>query len=438
MTYSDLYQKESFKIPSVLAITIVAALSFLVSNFFLSEPISTRAVKKNVISLDVTNISSTRANIVWRTSEKELGIVLFGISKNKLSSVAQDERDTVAAKSKYFNHSVSLTNLQPNINYFYSLTNEKELLSVNESTVFSFKTPNINSRINSLKPAYGTVTSPNGSPVKNALVILRNEGNIPLSALSKNSGEWLVPLNGMLNATTLSLSTPALTSKITIQLYDENGTTSTVKAPLQLVSPVADPIKMGVSYVLPEDTAVLGATTEIVTSKQRQKLANDRVFKLTYPENDAIIPVGNPLIKGEAPPISNISVIVRSAKRFSDFVSKSTTSDSLGNWKITLSRPLIAGSYMITAKIENDSSSTISRSFNITKSGEQVLGEATGSAQLTSTPTPASQSAVLSPTAEAEPTEITPTLPATGGGIAYLMYSSAALIVLGLGLMFAF
>lgn len=433
MTYSDLYQREGFKIPSVLAITIVGVISFLVSNFFLSDPVSTRAVKKNVISLDVTNISSTRASIVWRTSEKELGLVLFGDSRNKLSSVAQDERANATSKSKYFNHSVSLTNLQPNIDYFYSLTNEKELLSVNDSTVFSFRTPNINNRINSLKPAYGTIVLPNGSPVKNALVILRNEGNVPLSALSKSSGEWLVPLNGMLNAKTLSLSTPALTSTITIQLYDENGSISTVKAPLQLVSPIADPIKIGMSYSLPEDSAVLGATTEVATSQRNQLPLNNSAFELTYPEKDAVIPVGNPLIKGKAEPITSISVTVRSAKRFSDFVSKSTISDSLGNWKITLSRPLIAGSYIVTAKIDNNPSSAISRNFVIAKSGEQVLGEATESAGLTQTPTP-----TPTPDITLEPTEITPTLPTTGGGIAYIMYASSALIVLGLGLLLVF
>ena len=94
------------------------------------------------------------------------------------------------------------------------------------------------------------------------------------------------------------------------------------------------------------------------------------------------------------------------------------------------SKSLSAGSYNLIAK---NGSSTIARQFTITKSGEQVLGEATESAQLTATPT-------FTPTATITiaPTDITPTLPSTGGNITYMMYSSAALILLGLGLFLVF
>lgn len=430
MTYTDLYQKEGFKIPSFLAVAIIAGTSFLVSNFFLSSPQSTQAVKKNVISLDVSNVSATRANIVWRTSEKEIGLVAFGDAEKKLSTVVTDERDTNTKRSRYFNHSILLNNLTPNHTYFYSLTNEKELLSINDRTVFRFRTAPADNRINSLKPAYGTVISSTGAPEKNALVILRSKGGITLTTISKNSGEWLAPLNGLLSSKDLSLLNPSPSDRITIELFDEKGNVSTVKAPIQLVSPVADPVKMGRTYSLPEDTQVLGTSTEVASSSAKIDPVQNEVFKLSYPIEDAVIPVGNPLIKGRATPLSSISVTVQPSNATSQAVSKSTMSDSRGDWKVSLSKSLLAGSYKLVAKNGTD---TISRTFTITKSGEQVLGEATGSAQITSTPTP-------TPTAKitAEPTDITPTLPSTGGNITYMMYSSAALILLGLGLFLVF
>lgn len=439
MPYVDLYQKKTVKIPSVLAVAIVTALSFLVTNFFLSAPQSIKAVKKNIISLDTSNISSSKANVIWRTSEQELGVVLYGTSAQKLSNLAIDERDNSNARERYFNHSATLANLQPNTEYFYSITNEKELLSINENTVFKFKTSPIDSRINSLKPTYGIVVSSSGSPQKNVLVILRHEGSVPLSTISKNSGEWLMPLNGLLNSKSLTLSTPALSSKITIQLYDEKGNSSTVTAPIQLASPISDSIRMGQNYSLPEDSSVLGSNVEVSNSTSTTISTNARVFKVSYPIEDSVIPVGNPLIKGTAYPLSTVSVSIQSTNNNTAAISKQTLADSQGNWKITVSQPLLAGSYSLFARSSQATANAVTREFKVTKSGERVLGEATGSAQLTVTPAiTATASATLTPTATAEPTEITPTLPSTGGSISYLMYSSAALIILGLGLMFVF
>lgn len=436
MPYVDLYQKKIIKIPSILAVVMVAAISFLVTNFFISDPQSTKAVKKNIISLDASNIGSSKATVIWRTSEQELGVVLYGTSKERLSSVAADERDSPNARQKYFNHSVMLNNLQPNTEYFYSITNEKELLSINDNIVFNFKTSPVDNRINSLKPTYGIVISSSGSPEPNVLVILRHEGSVPLSTISKNSGEWLMPLNGLLDSKNLTLSTPALSSKVTIQLYDEKGNISSLVTPIQLASPISDSIKMGQNYSLPEDSAVLGTSVDRTNSSSASNnLGAD--FKVAYPVDDSVIPVGNPLIKGVATPLSTVSVLIYNSSD-SIVLSKQTTADSQGSWKITVSQPLIAGVYSLDAKSSQVSAKTITRGFTVTKSGESVLGEATGSAELTNTPTPASSSGTLTPTISAEPTEITPTLPSTGGSISYLMYSSAALIILGLGLMFVF
>jgi len=430
MTYSDLYQKSGFKIPSFIAVAIIAGTSFLVSNFFLGSPQSSQAIKSNVITLDASNISATRANVVWRTAEKEIGLVAFGDSKQKLSTVVTDERDTATRKSKYFNHSVLLNNLKPNTQYYFSLTNEKELLSINNKTIFSLQTAALDNRINSLKPAYGTVVSSTGVPERNTLVILRSKGSIALTTISKGSGEWLLPLNGLLRAGNLTLSAPSLTDQVTIEFFDEKGNTTNIKAPIQLISPVSDPIKMGLNYSLPEDKQVLGSSTEAANSSSKTEPTIKDILKLSYPIQDAIIPVGNPLIKGFASPLTTVSVTIQVLRGTPVTVSKSTLTDSQGVWKIALSKSLSAGSYNLIAK---NGSSTIARQFTITKSGEQVLGEATESAQLTATPT-------FTPTATITiaPTDITPTLPSTGGNITYMMYSSAALILLGLGLFLVF
>lgn len=430
MSYSDLYRKETFKIPSILGVAIIAAISFLVSGFFLEQPRSTQAIKKNVLSLDATNVSSNKASVVWRTSEKEVGTVIFGKEEKALSQIALDERDTVKQTNEYFNHSVPLTNLTPHSRYYFSITNGKELFEFSNKSVFSFSTIQLDNRINSLKPAYGTIVSQAGIPERDVLVLLNSDKSVPLSTMSKGSGEWLIPLNGLISKSSRTLLTPATTENVTLTFFDEKGNKTTIQALIDLISPVADPVKMGRSYSLPEDSQVLSATTTTLTTP-----APTSLFQLTYPVQNATIPIGNPLIKGRGTPQSTVTVTVVGNNQT---VTRTAAVDIRGDWKITLSSNLKSGSYSLTAQVTKPKlSEKLVRSFVITKSGQQVLGEATGSAQLTSTPTPTSVKATPT-TTDVEPTEITPTLPATGGTITYFIYSSAALILLGLGLLVVF
>ena len=116
---------------------------------------------------------------------------------------------------------------------------------------------------------------------------------------------------------------------MTIQLYDEKGNTSSLITPIQLASPVSDSIRMGQNYSLPEDSAVLGTSVGRASSgSSNNNLGAD--FKVAYPIEDSVIPVGNPLIKGVATPLSTITVLIYNS-RDQVVLSKQTTADSQGN-----------------------------------------------------------------------------------------------------------
>ena len=210
MIYSDLYQRKQIRIPSIFAVLVIGVLSFFMTQFFLTPSRSTNATKRNILSMKIANVGSRRATILWRTTNKEAGMVLWGTGRAKLDHITLDERDSAQSRAEYFNHSVQLAELAPNTKYYFSLSNTKELLETAGTTTFSLSTTPTDSRINSLKPVYGTVTSVGGVMEKNVLVLFEYPGAYPLATLSKPSGEWLIPLNGLTRTKGTSLIAPGL------------------------------------------------------------------------------------------------------------------------------------------------------------------------------------------------------------------------------------
>lgn len=442
MIYSDLYQRKQAKVPSLVAILVIGVISFFMTQFLLTPATPTNAVKRNIISMQVANIGSNRAVIVWRTTNKEPGMVLWGTKPSRLTTIAIDERDSSKTRTPFFNHSVTLTGLAASTRYYYSISNTKELLETAKTTVFSFSTTPNDTRINSLQPVYGTVTSTSGIMEKNVLVIFNYPGAYPLATLSKNSGEWLLPLNGLTSKKGNNLIAPAVSDIVTLAFFDELGNTTTVRSPIELLSPVNQPVRMGKQYTLPEETQVLGTSTAqmvIAKSSDAPKTLGttsptptaNGALTVFYPAQNAVLSVGSPLIKGRASAHAIILVSIRGAGSTTTSLNRTTSADKDGAWKLSLTQLLPVGNYSLSVKTEG-SITSINRQFTVTQSGERVLGEATASAQLTATPTVTLTS---TPTPRDEPQ---PTLPQTGTTQDYLIYSSAAFIIMGLGLLFLF
>ncbi|HLL60298.1 MAG TPA: hypothetical protein VK338_01145, partial [Candidatus Nitrosocosmicus sp.] len=135
-----------------------------------------------------------------------------------------------------------------------------------------------------------------------------------------------------------------------------------------------------------------------------------------------------------------------------------TVTDKDGIWKASSNTPLNPGTYTMKVNTTDEQNKPVSlnRTFTIEKSGEAVLGEATGSATLTPTKTIApkiTSSPQATPTTAVVATETpqptypvttsvtitpAPTLPETG--INYMAFSmlSVALIIIGAGMILIF
>ncbi|NTU72629.1 hypothetical protein HGB07_00410 [Candidatus Roizmanbacteria bacterium] len=429
--YSDLYLKSKVK-PSLILITtaILGVTLFAVTLIQLKPTTSIRASKIILKRHEVVNRLAQQASIYWQTDAAETGWVVYGDAPENLVNTALDDRDLEMKRNKVKNHFVTLQNLTSGKTYYYKIISPSGLISQNTGAPFSFKTVK-NPISSSVKPAYGKVLLSNGSPSENTLVFLKYKSGYPLATITKVTGEWLIPLQYVVDQKTGELVGFNQKDALAIEIFNDEAM-SKIDALLSRVNPLPQSVVLGKDYNFSEQNDVLAATTS------SSFYTRDQV-EIYLPKEGAIIPGTMPLVKGSSFPGIPMKLEINSLPIFSTTV----TPDQKGEWKLTNPLFLGPGKYVLTIRVIDSSKKEIvkKRNFSIAKSGEQVLGDATESANLvtpTIVPTEAPTVALTTPTKVATTASIlTPTTPVTGisnytflmGSIAFLIIGAAVMII---------
>lgn len=423
MVYSDLYLPKSPKIPTFVFLLVILAVFIFLSKLFGTNAPPSSASKSVLDQHQVVNLSYNQAAIFWQTHEKSRGWLIYSDNPNSLTSVVLDDRDIEEKKNEYINHLVTLKNLKEDKTYYYKLISNDKLIADSGNSAFSFKTAGSLSSSSNLKPAYGKIISKNGTPLENATVILQVPGTYSLVAFTKSGGDWLLPLNNLIDLKTGKGKSIELSERINVEINDEAGAKTSLAVIASLISPLPQTLIIGKDYNFLTSNNVLSVTTDV---SQEKSVALDVIF----PKEAAVIPGSKPLIKGSAKPGSEVIVTVNSQKTYTFRVK----ADGEGIWRVSLPEGLEPGSHKVgvTYSDQNQTNSSLVRSFTIAKSGEQVLGLATPEA------TPISSA---SPTLILFPTNVA-TYPATlapsGSSPIVAAIISGSFIILGLGLLLAF
>jgi hypothetical protein len=438
MIYSDFYYNSQKKITIVLVAMAALSLTAFSMFFFGSQAQPSRADKKQVKRHEVINLSSSQAGILWESEQAETGWIMYGKSEQDLKALAYDERDVETARKKIRFHFVQLKNLDRDTVYHYRIVSDNQVVSAQGGGTFTFRTSQHIPTSASVKPAYGKIVQANGAPSVNAIVLYYYPNAIPLAALTKTTGEWLLPLQFLLKKQTQDLVSIDENAKVRIEVIAEDVSSTVISAPLKKTNPLSQTIVVGKNYeIADDDTNVLSASISRAVTPAPSSI------DIIFPKESAMVPAVKPLLKGTALAGHDVALSINSKPP----VATTVTADKNGLWKYELARAIAAGSYKLTVTTENDKGKkvTLTRNFGIAKSGEQVLGDATGSALLTptvvamatATPTIASSSALTGlPNTNIS---VSPTiLPDAGFSPSPVMFVSLALIILGAGFLIVF
>lgn len=401
--YTDLYtrnQRPSWHpFLGVLAVLSIIGAGFIYTTKY--SP-STRASQSTSLEHEIVNTSAKQVSIFWQTDESEQGSVLYGTTPDKLESIGLDDRDKSENRTKLKLHLVSLKNLQPNKEYFYKIVAGNTIYTQAEGKPYSFKTPNTVPPSSNAKPAYGKVSYASGKAVEGAIVKLFFEEGVPIYTVTKSSGEWLVPLQNVYSKNLTTTLQIGENTPVTIDVIAEDLSKTRIKSVMKKSSPLPQTIVLGTNYDFTQDENVLPAFTSRAAEE-----TSDKEIDILFPRQDSVIPGFQPLIKGKGIPNQRVQLELNSRPVFRF----STRANEEGNWIVNVPRPLPPGEYSLTllAKSSSNEDVVIVRSFTLAKSGEQVLAEATGPANLTPTVLPTEE-----PTATPEPSlDPSPTIEAT-------------------------
>ncbi|MFZ5535639.1 MAG: fibronectin type III domain-containing protein [Patescibacteria group bacterium] len=382
------------KIPTIVGLLLVVA-AVMVFRFAFDRvtPLLTKAVSTHAPkNVTVTNITDASFTVTWTTDDEVSGSVrLDGVNPDNFFF---DERystaNTKPATAAYTTHSVVVRNLKPDTGYKFVIVSNN-VSYTNNGVSYEVKTaPAISGLGTGIEPAYGQITATNGLPLDGALVYLTLENGQTLSTLSKTTGTWVIPLN-LARTTSLDRYLPVaerINESIVIRSADGESTalTDTLNdnpVPSMTVGKTYDFRKIQAETIgqpplaaaPAAQPAVLGETTEV----KKQTVA------IVKPADGSAIPSNLPLIQGTGVGGNPLLVTIGIEKPMSDTV-------IIGNdgvWRYTPIKPLAPGkqSVTITTKDAQNKTVALTHTFEILKSGTQVLGDATPSATLTPEPT---------------------------------------------------
>jgi hypothetical protein len=439
MSYSELYTEQKSRPSQILIALALFATVSAAGYYFLTRTTTTRASKQVIKKHQQVNIAPRQAGVFWEVNSPDEGWVIYGENPSKLDQIALDDRDISKRESRPF-HLVMMKNLNPETTYYYKIISNEELVSAENNEPFSIRTISESVSSASLSPAYGKVVSSSGDALANNVVVVTINNAYPLMTFTKNTGEWLIPLQYIINSIdqrSVSLTEDTI---VNIRIFNDSQQ-SIIKATLSQTHPLPQTVIMGTNYTFLENK-VLG------TSDQQKKNDLSYDVDLLYPKNGAVIPGNTPLVKGKGIPDQVVSIQINSKPE----IQGKTKVDKDGRWSITLGRTIQPGTYTLTMNTidSRNRGVEIKHNFTLIKSGEQVLAESTTSASITPTqgvtpssvisPTPTS--AVIAeeptPTEEVIITDLSPTLtpapPVTGISFIPFMFAGIGFVLLGAGL----
>lgn len=440
MAYSSYYVKKSHK--SLLVLGIISLFSLVIGGIILFRQVGRQngwQKTKGIERLAVVNISSHGFEVVWSTKDPvtEDQWIEWGTRKDAF---------TEKQNAEYTNgiYHANVKGLTADTSYYYRIRKGTKTYELNFLVDAHIKTPK-EVQEKPISPAYGKVLLPSGKPYANGLLTYEIDGYYPLAVFTKETGEWLIPLTGLIDKKSNAIRSVGDSASVSLKLfsYPDGNMRTTVSQ----TRPLRQAITAGISLRLaqtPQEGSVLGQNSQGAVPQIKGQPS------IIYPKENAIIPGSTPLIRGIAGSSQDVTVLIQGPTKQYSYRTKA---DEKGDWLVKYPLALEAGRYTIAATTAGEGGFplTIRRVFSIIKSGEQVLGEATGSPTLIPTvpvvptyappvSTPTSINTFPTLVSTLVPTRFIPTAtpPVTGGGISTYLFAALFCIVVGAGLVLAF
>lgn len=340
----------------------------------------------------ITNVTDTGWTVSWITDKIIDGLIKIGETNTDLKQTALDDRDQLSGEKGQFEvHYVTAKNLKPNTKYFFKIESGGKQFD-NNSKPFEVTTGSALANPPAADPVYGTVLTQSGTAAEGAIVYINLANAAPLSALTKNNGNWALSL--------ATARTPDLNSFVKydaqatiINILVQAGKIGTASAIATTIndSPVPD-IILGKSQDFraiaknnnpTEDTATASAGEKPKSGFLLDPLIAEVGSGSGSPTQTGEVVLENPRFEGEVinatqpafigsgPPGMVLAIEVHSPTGYTG----SATINDKGEWEFTAPKGLTPGEHTVTISYigSDGKEGTLTRNFVIAAAGATTV-----------------------------------------------------------------
>lgn len=228
------------KIPSLFGLGILT-IGLIATTYLVKGP-GTFQIQADLASepenIQITNISDSSFTVIYSTDDPVIGTVTYGETSEKLDKLNLDDRDQLSQKTNaYKAHSITVNNLSPNTNYYFTITSDDKTIKNNNDS-FNVKTgPNINNSPSAQDPMNGKVINPEGKIMDDGLVIVNINGAQKISGILKENGNFTIPLNNLRENDLTNYFVINNNSDISVDIISDN-LSSNIKLSKDQLSPI--------------------------------------------------------------------------------------------------------------------------------------------------------------------------------------------------------
>ncbi len=386
---------KKYKIPTIVGMLLLfggvfAGVVLLKNNQIFRIGASVTATPKDV---RISNISDSSATITWLTEDLTTGFIIYGDSQNVNTSANESLDD-----AKYTTHSVTITGLAPDTNYYFKINSEATVFD-NNGVPWQFTTgKNLGAKQSSI-PISGALISASGEPVGRAIIYIIVNG-YTLSTLTSESGNFVLQL-GAARSPDLSAYAQIEPAKTLLEVSAITGTGESATAKIfpqsadpiptlvlgqdrdfRSLPPSSDGLNPNVDLSLPE-----GASSESKFNVSGEKALPSTNVTLESITEGETVTSNKPEFFGGGPTGEKITITIHSEAE----ITGTTTISPNGSWKWSPPTNLSAGAHSVTISWIDTAgiTRTLTRNF-VVQAGELPAFEATPTATpiKTKTPTP--------------------------------------------------
>ena len=418
----------------ILLTSIFAGVFYLNTRQIFRIGASATAQPKDV---KISNINDNSATISWTTDSQTSNFLAWGESEGAISKIEQEN----ATNEKFFTHSISVSGLKPNTNYFFKINSGGTSFS-NNGVPWKFTTgKTLGSNTTSLFIS-GSAIDTSGQPVNRALVYI-TINNYVASTTTSDKGNFVYQLG--------NIRTPDL------QNYAEIDATSTLlqisvsggvggNASAQVFPQSANPIPsiiLGQSYdfknsqpgsnnQIPRANLSLPSTasreSKINIESPAPAPAEKSVILESLKEGETVTST-QPEFFGKGPPGETVTIEVNS----DDPITGKVTIPKNGSWSFAVPTGLSPGAHSVTITWKDTTGITRSLTRNfVVQASDGPAFEATPSQTLVPGASPtATPEATLTP--EPTVTASEAPVPTTGDLTSTLLFSMLGVLIMIFG-----